>query len=454
MAKRKKTDVVHESNTMEVDRLSVLPDPIIHHILSFLPAIMVIQMSLLSKRWRYMWKDMHVLSFCSANIRTFRPKKFCKFVDKCLIRRKNDMQEATDATVIGFKLVIPYYCSPVDEWLNLVARSKIKELDLHVPGFKNEINPRIPTTNYYPLPIDMLRLRSLTLLKLHSVEITGLYSTSLPSLISLSLENVGLDDEVLHDLLLRCCSLETLVLKRYCDLLNPKISSLSLKFLVIDEFNDQTKFKVECENLESFVCSKTHWLLLKLSSCRAIRHLSFSASNLNNWWLDNLISGLPLLETLRLSCSGLRHVKICSQSLKHLTFTTFTGHGYVAEAVTIDAPSLVSFSIQGRLINFSLNTPELLVEANIILDNWKTFDKNWYTNLLRFLPKLNRSKSVEFHVYSEEALIFPKNLRSVFQPPLPIMKHLKVRTSCPLLREAELRNSLLWIAPSLERLSI
>ena len=43
-----------ERETMLEDRISELPDGIILHILSYLPTLIAVQMSLLSKRWRHM----------------------------------------------------------------------------------------------------------------------------------------------------------------------------------------------------------------------------------------------------------------------------------------------------------------------------------------------------------------------------------------------------------------
>ncbi|KAI3831857.1 hypothetical protein MKX03_022229 [Papaver bracteatum] len=43
------------------DRISELPEPLIHHILSFLPTQCVVSMSVLSKRWRYVWTSVPVI---------------------------------------------------------------------------------------------------------------------------------------------------------------------------------------------------------------------------------------------------------------------------------------------------------------------------------------------------------------------------------------------------------
>jgi hypothetical protein len=44
-------------NLMEhkIDRISELPDPILEHILSFIPTKQTLQLSILSKRWQRVW---------------------------------------------------------------------------------------------------------------------------------------------------------------------------------------------------------------------------------------------------------------------------------------------------------------------------------------------------------------------------------------------------------------
>ncbi|KAK3223858.1 hypothetical protein Dsin_010883 [Dipteronia sinensis] len=49
------------------DRLSNLPDPIIHYILSLMNTKCAVRTCVLSKNWRYHWTNIHTLSFCSRS---------------------------------------------------------------------------------------------------------------------------------------------------------------------------------------------------------------------------------------------------------------------------------------------------------------------------------------------------------------------------------------------------
>ncbi|KAL6650741.1 hypothetical protein ACP70R_009666 [Stipagrostis hirtigluma subsp. patula] len=80
---------------MEADRLSALPDELLHNVLSFLPAPEVVQSSVLSRRWRHLWRstpcvdiDSRDFQFCPG-----RPvvgteeawERFARFADNLLL---------------------------------------------------------------------------------------------------------------------------------------------------------------------------------------------------------------------------------------------------------------------------------------------------------------------------------------------------------------------------------
>ncbi|KAG5627086.1 hypothetical protein H5410_012304, partial [Solanum commersonii] len=60
-----------------IDRISSLPDDVLHNFLSSLFIFDVVQLSVLSKRWRYVWTTMPYLHF---DIDQFYPQRYCDFV--------------------------------------------------------------------------------------------------------------------------------------------------------------------------------------------------------------------------------------------------------------------------------------------------------------------------------------------------------------------------------------
>ncbi|CAI0376639.1 unnamed protein product, partial [Linum tenue] len=89
--KRRKKKLEVRSHDMEeqIDRLSDLPDSIIDLILSFLNTKTVAQTSLLSRRWRCLWKAVPTLNFCR---KCFRKKSsFIEHVNKFLSLRSDSV---------------------------------------------------------------------------------------------------------------------------------------------------------------------------------------------------------------------------------------------------------------------------------------------------------------------------------------------------------------------------
>ncbi|PNY10409.1 F-box/LRR-repeat protein [Trifolium pratense] len=70
---------------IEEDRLSELPDCVLHNILSFLSAKGAVETSVLSPRWKYLWKRLPTLRLHSSHFRHL--KQFTKFVSQILSRR-------------------------------------------------------------------------------------------------------------------------------------------------------------------------------------------------------------------------------------------------------------------------------------------------------------------------------------------------------------------------------
>ncbi|MFS8030177.1 putative F-box domain, leucine-rich repeat domain superfamily, F-box-like domain superfamily [Helianthus anomalus] len=72
---------------VEGDRLSNLPNDLIHKILSFIDVKYAIRTSALSSRWRYIWTSMPCLNFSSEGFHSL--PEFSKFVTRVLSTRNN-----------------------------------------------------------------------------------------------------------------------------------------------------------------------------------------------------------------------------------------------------------------------------------------------------------------------------------------------------------------------------
>ncbi|CAL1352219.1 unnamed protein product [Linum trigynum] len=82
------------------DRLSDLPDNILHHILSFLNTNYIVQTSVLSRRWRSQWENVHALNFEVLHHHCHvRQAKFREHVVEFLSRRGGPDDSAAVSSV-------------------------------------------------------------------------------------------------------------------------------------------------------------------------------------------------------------------------------------------------------------------------------------------------------------------------------------------------------------------
>ncbi|XP_024928962.1 F-box/FBD/LRR-repeat protein At3g26920-like [Ziziphus jujuba] len=397
---------------MGEDRISELPDPLIHSILSFLPTFYVVRMSILSKRWRRMWIHISELYFEEFKDLTFQKtvksqeSMFFTFVSNYLRHRKLSMPYSADAVfVTRFKLDMQYHFGSktgeqIDDWLSIAVEGNVKELDLCIqPSDKR----------YYCLPRSVLNSRSLTILKLERLKLEITSPASLPSLKGLCLKYVEFDDEAFRYLISGCTSIE---------------------------------------DFHLCVCSVRD---IHLAVGGTLRSLSLWYMKLTNQKLQGLVCGLPLLEKLTLYSCQLSNVSIHSRSLKSLWFS-----GCSIEA-KFKTPNLVHFVFEGQVkATISIDAPKLL-EANLKLHNLCP-DKTSFLHLILFLSYFKCLKkmtlSLDTYGFLKECLIVPKVIRNICCPPLPTLKQLKVKINHELVGDSEVRDSLLWCAPSVENFEI
>ncbi|KAF9590678.1 hypothetical protein IFM89_036170 [Coptis chinensis] len=154
------------------DRLSFLPESILHHILSFLPTKCAVGTSILATRWRYHWTSVPILDFSDDLLRSttrsykdpLLKDKFTSFVYRVLLLHDSDIHR--------FCLTCShtYHASHFNAWVSAVLKRKVKELVIKMPSGLHSIGLH----NY------LFRCGSLAILHIKGVR------EKLPALISFS----------------------------------------------------------------------------------------------------------------------------------------------------------------------------------------------------------------------------------------------------------------------------
>ncbi|OVA09208.1 F-box domain [Macleaya cordata] len=132
------------------DRISELPDPILHHILCFLPTKCSVSTSILSKRWRYLWTSIPVLDF----------REWRSLSDKLGMLSLHDDRPTIQK--FYFYSDDDFDESRVIAWISTLIRHKVEELILSLEDDIHQFPPCFSTCE----SLTMLDLEAVTNLKL------------------------------------------------------------------------------------------------------------------------------------------------------------------------------------------------------------------------------------------------------------------------------------------------
>ncbi|KAJ0635027.1 putative F-box domain, leucine-rich repeat domain superfamily, F-box-like domain superfamily [Helianthus annuus] len=245
---------------VEIDRLSSLPDELIHKILSFRPIRDAIGTSVLSSRWRFIWTSMPYLNFSSEDF--FTLPEFSKFVTHVLSRRNNLTE------VYSVKLEFRGKASQlfVKRILNYAFSHNVQQLNV-VCLLENDIE----------FPISLFSSKSLKHLSLEAVEYkyhrrkaNGCFITltsTWEALTTLNLHSVTFCDDIVEKctgIFSKCANLKNLTLTQFSmmgsdtfSICHPQLSNLTL----VSAFYNVKVIKVvapQLENLTIRSCEVEH----------------------------------------------------------------------------------------------------------------------------------------------------------------------------------------------------
>ncbi|XP_071674916.1 F-box protein At5g03100 [Lolium perenne] len=180
-----------------VDRIGALPDEILHHLLSFLPAEEAVRTCVLARRWRHVWKFTTGLRIVESEDFPRSIQDVRDFVDYLLILRGHEPLNTFEVELSDLSQDDAPY---LNLWARFALLCKVRELTLCLYH-----------TDYLCAKLDGLPIVS-------------------RNLTTLNLRGVGLQGGFLD--FSRCPALEDLRM-RHCQIDVDKISSLSLKRLSI-----------------------------------------------------------------------------------------------------------------------------------------------------------------------------------------------------------------------------
>ncbi|PIA54992.1 hypothetical protein AQUCO_00800017v1 [Aquilegia coerulea] len=247
------------------DRLSNLPDEILHHIMSFLDMMYVVKTSILAKRWRYLWTSLPIIRFIDDGYHDhpYTHENFSKFVTNVLLRGGNS--KITKLSVVS------YTDCGMNSWLSIAVKRNVEHLRLNFFDIYKELELPYCVFNCKSLKSLCLGLDAGSRIMEDDVYLILPDVIDLPLLSTLSIHSIcGMCTSKINKFISGCPLLERLEIND-CKLddsgaeVDIEISSVKLKHLVIQSCYVEEKdfdmwlYKliVYAPNLISFTCTNS-----------------------------------------------------------------------------------------------------------------------------------------------------------------------------------------------------
>lgn len=195
------------------DRISQLPDPILHCIFSFLTTRDLVRSSVLSRRWRNLWASMQSLFF--DEIEFDYTEEFACFVDAVLLLR-----DPLDVHTFRLLWNDGYNKIRANMWITYAVKHNVRVLDLMIDTFLGNIE----------LPHCLLTCQSLEVLCIslnNCAEISQLRFAGFSQIKRLNFFHINIRHAVLEQLISGCPVIEDLCLE-FCWIMDSKVTHLHI----------------------------------------------------------------------------------------------------------------------------------------------------------------------------------------------------------------------------------
>nr|DAD35988.1 TPA_asm: hypothetical protein HUJ06_006628 [Nelumbo nucifera] len=387
------------------DRISDLPESILHHILSFLPARYAVRTSILSRRWQHLWYYVSILDFDDDllnddGINEDLKCKYMDFVDKVLVLH---------SSLNLYRVRLPCGdcdASRVDTWIRAAINREVKELSLF-------ISPTVEFT----LPCCLFTCESLEVLTLHLDDSVLYLPTSifLPGLKIVNLMSViFLDGKSADEFFSNCPALESLVMM-CCDIMTsgflhisaPKLKSLSIcgghNGLIHSKIKVSTpslvSIKYDCYTAQDYLVENTPNLI---DACIKLQ-ANFGQNTVNSvhgYLANKFHRQLFMVEVLKLSDSSIEclHVYDDQERWESNSLDLLCPLDHLK---TVEIKCFEGRDNELELVKFFLKNAEVLKQITVVATPNLSEDLGKQMEISRMLitfPRASRTTLVDFKI--------------------------------------------------------
>ncbi|KAL4569870.1 hypothetical protein LXL04_025514 [Taraxacum kok-saghyz] len=493
------------------DRLSGLPDPIVHHIMSFLRTTDLTKLSILSKRFFILWSTSPVIDFDRSAFS--RGTNFTSTTNDFLNHIRNSIWlRRIDTAVSKFRVNANLRNISTDHRLDsaisFAINNGVKSMDLNLGLAKYQFPDSFASRS-----INVLRLRGFSLNPCNVI-------LSCPSLKTLSLSSCVIPQDIkfssptLEEIELHLCDV------RLIEISAPNLNSFS--------FNSRTNHPHPCR-IDVLQCQNIAYLSLNnvvngqddlieehISTLRKLETLIFNrCQDIHSITIENErvkrveISNCPLLNSIQVKAPSLESFQYIgttstdddNHTIADISFipSKFIKDLYIRNAsitdewlatqlptwcyleslrldacnslnkieasheklrnlellncknlkeAEIDTPQLVSFVHIGNMIQFEKLVTRGICTATLFINPWTTYNDGIFYKWRKLLSFFGYFKGLKLICNCQKELIMPEHLREVLIPPFYDLQSLEVHVKGIERIEKDMVDSLLWLWPS------
>ncbi|CAN1152128.1 hypothetical protein LINPERHAP2_LOCUS18547 [Linum perenne] len=441
--RKKRKEMKNPSPPTMEDRISELPDEIIHQILQSLGSHkQAARTSILSRRWLHLW-----LSYPVVEYRLFNGKSIDSLESFVVATSRRLLHERSIPLLLDSLNIF--------QWFPNISQPLYQLMSTALVWFDGGGGSRSPlkvvlTNHYNPNFTGLLEGGKLLncsrtkFLQLRGFDLTGLQKPLLDNLQELSLDDVRLSEKIFPNCLTNARHLEKLSLGFIIGIQSLDISVSNFPSLISLSFNGilpnrLKQLKISSAPLLRSFCFIGYCKLLTVVSAPNVKIVGLELKDelISSREVEDLISKFPSLESLDFNLSAVRvndGVRISTHSLLKLTLT----QSELKSEFEIDAPNLITLSIKTNALPNNFRVVNVAPSCQCVVDcscYQGSLPTSWFIDLSKCLKAL----ATPFHqlVFKLHFRLLPKvstlDLSQVECESSPlVVQHLQLGTDLPL----------------------